>query len=80
MIVDPNHLALHVDERPTGIPMIDGSVRLDEVVLRQGPQGSVYTAYDTRRNTAGKPERIADCDYFLSNFDLITVANFYRRQ
>ncbi len=34
--IDANHLALHVEERSTGVTLVDGRIRLDEIVIRAG--------------------------------------------
>src|SRR5436189_184284 len=78
--LNANHLALHIYGRTTRIPVIDRSVGLNELVLRQTFHAAMYAADDASRNAAGEPERIAYCDYFLSHLDLITVADFYGGQ
>src|SRR3954447_24260472 len=60
--------------------MVDRCIRLNKLVLRQSFQSAVDAADNAGRNAAGKPEWVADCEYFFPDLNLVAVADFYRRQ
>ena len=60
--------------------MIDRSIGLNELVLRQGFHSAMDAADDAGGNAAGESEGVAYGEYFFSDFHLVTVANFDRGQ
>src|SRR5512141_1666764 len=58
--VDPDDIALQVEEGAARVPGVDRGVGLDEVVVRPGADDPSLGADDPRRHGVAKPERVAD--------------------
>ncbi|MNV01074.1 hypothetical protein D3C71_912620 [compost metagenome] len=58
--IDADHLALHVEERTAGIALVDGRIRLDEIVIGAGIDITPARGNNTDRQRSAKPEGIAD--------------------
>src|SRR5690606_32680358 len=58
--IDADDLALHVEQRPAGIALVDGGIRLDEIVVGAGIDIASARRDDPNRQRAAETERIAD--------------------
>ena len=71
--IDADHLAIHVEQRATGIAAIDGGVGLDEIVI-----GALTDVTTTRRDDAGgdgatKTEGVTNGDHPVANTNLAVI-------
>src|SRR5947209_10668274 len=80
LVIDTDHLALHVEQRSAGIAVIDRGVDLNELVVRRAIEVAVQGADDARRDGALAAERVADRQNAVSDTDLVTVADLDRRK
>ena len=86
--VDPDHAAVRVDQRAAGVAGVDRRVGLDHVRDREAV-GRLDLALQGGDDAAGdgavEPERVADRDHRVADFDLRGVAErervqFFRRR
>ena len=86
--VDPDDLAVEVDQRAAGVAGVDGGVGLDRVdvgavartALAAGGHRPVLGADDAARHRAGQAERRADRDDRVADDDAVGVAERQGRQ
>ena len=77
--VDPDDLALGVDQRATRVAGVDRRVGLNEIVV-VAAEDSSFGADDSRRHRHADVERIADCDYPVADVGGIGIAERRDRQ
>ena len=66
--VDPDHLAVEVDQRSARIARIDRGVGLDEVLIALDAQPAAPEgANDARGHRLAKTERVADREYEIAD-------------
>ena len=81
--VDPDHLALFVDQRAAGVAGVDRGVGLDHVRDREAVRGfdlALEGGDDAAGDRAVEAERVADRDHGVADFDLRGVAERERVQ
>ncbi len=78
--IDSNDLAGEVDERATGVALVDGRIRLDQTFQEKAffyLDGAFRGADDAQRyGVCEVPQRRADSDHRLTRFQCIRVAPF----
>ena len=79
-VFTPDHLAVHVEHRATGIAAIDRGVGLDEVVIGTGVDVARPGRDDAGRHRSAQPERIADRDHPVADPHRVAVAPLDRRE
>src|SRR5213078_5297454 len=67
--VDPDGLALGVDERAAAVARVDGRVGLDEVIVRSLADHASGRAHDARGHGLLEPERVADRHHRLADLE-----------
>ncbi|MNJ41517.1 hypothetical protein D3C77_364430 [compost metagenome] len=72
--VDTHHLAVHVEQRATGVTGVDRNVGLDERHIGVVGQGTALGADDTFGHRVVETERRADRQHPLTHFQLAGVA------
>src|ERR1700690_37102 len=81
--VDADHLAAAVEERAAGVAVVEGGVRLDDVVDRRAVRRHdlpLERADDARRDRPVLAERVADRHDRIADLDEIGVAEPERRE
>ncbi len=78
--VDADDLAVHVEQRATGVAAVDRGVGLDVVVERARLDVAAARRHDAGRHGAAQAERIADRHHGLANAQLGGVAELHGRQ
>ena len=71
--IDTHDLAFEIDERATGIAVIDGGVGLDVVVIGAVVDVAVERAHDPRAHRHAEPERIADREHRIADLQIAAV-------
>jgi hypothetical protein len=74
--VDAHHLAVHVEQRPAGIALVDRRVGLDELVVWPRFDVAVARRYDAQRHRAAQPERVADGHHPVAHHRPVAIAEF----
>ena len=72
--VDSDHFALHVEERPTGVPRVDRSIGLDKVIVGTGPDDAAFGAHNPGRDRIAQSEGISDRQHPIPNLQLLGIA------
>src|SRR5206468_1798409 len=78
--VDPDDLAVEIEQRSARIAAIDRRIGLDVVVVGPGIDVAVACRDDSGGHGAAEAERIADCDHPFAKPQLVGIAEFYRDQ
>src|SRR6516165_4803423 len=65
--VDADHVAVEVEGRSAGVPLVDGRVDLNEVVIRSCADVAAACRYDPGRDGAAEAERIANRDHPIAH-------------
>jgi hypothetical protein len=79
LVVDADDLAARIEQRATGIAVIDRRVGLNEFVIRTA-EIAVESADDAVCDRALQTERVADRENAVTDMDLVAVADLDRRQ
>ena len=72
--VHTHDLALHVEQRAAGIALVDGRVRLDEIVVGTGIDVAVAGRNDAQCHGSAQPERIADRQHPVADLHPVGIA------
>src|SRR5690606_887650 len=73
-VVDPDHVALHVEQRTAGVAAIDAGVGLDVAVVGARSGGAVHGRDDAAGDGAAKAERVADRDHPVADPRIVRSA------
>src|SRR6516165_4617492 len=65
--VDANHVAVEVEGRSARVPLVDGRVDLNKVVIRSRADVAPAGRYDAGRDGAAEAEWITDRDHPIAN-------------
>src|SRR6185437_7088731 len=72
--IHADDIAVHVEQRATGIAAIDRRVGLDEIVVGTGVDVAIARRHDARRHGRAEAERIADGDHPIADARVIGIA------
>ncbi len=78
--IDADDLAIHIEERATGIAAIDSSIGLDEIVIRTRVDIAVACRNDTDGHRAAEAKWIADRHDPIADAGLGRIAEFHGNQ
>lgn len=76
----PDNFAFQVKKRPSAVSRIDGSVSLDEVVIRPGADDAPLRAHNSLGDGLLKTERVPDSQDPLAHPELFGVSEVGHRQ
>ena len=78
--IDPDDVALHVEQRTAGIAMVDRRIRLDQVVIRRVLDVAVQPADDPGGDRQPDAKRIARGKHLVTDLQVVAVAPVRRCQ
>ena len=79
--IDPDKLSVQVDERAAGVPLVDGRVGLEEVLVAAvANRRSALRADDAHRHRLADAERIANRQHDVADLHLVGVTQRERRE
>ncbi len=78
--VDADDVAIHVEQRAAGVPLVDGSVGLQVIVVGAAVDVAIASRHDPRRHRPAQSKRIADRHHGVADAHLAAVAEFHRLQ
>src|SRR6202012_3446117 len=81
--VDPNDVAVRIEERSAAVPGIDRGVCLDQAFERSPVfvfQAAIQRTYNSRRQGSLETERITDGENFLADYQIIGIAQMNEGQ
>jgi hypothetical protein len=73
--IDPDHLALPIEQWPTGVALVACRIRLDEIVERRELLVAIERADDTGSHRAFVAEGVSNCDDGITLAEFVAVAD-----
>src|SRR6516165_1605632 len=77
--IDPDHFSFQVDKWAAAVAWVDGGIGLQVVFVNRSfrvQTAPAFRAHDSRSNRSGQAKRRANCQYPVTDFHSIAIAEF----